>query len=80
MFPFANTWPYDIVMKDVYVAECPFCHSSNVLLPLKVNELKSIHEGKKKLLVFPCCHNKLTLVDTDRDYLLADTAIRTKQS
>ncbi|NHW37403.1 hypothetical protein [Paenibacillus aceris] len=80
MFPFANTWPYDIVMKDVYVAECPFCHSPNVLLPIKVHELKSIHEGKKKLLVFPCCHNKLTLVDTDRDYLLADTAIRTKQS
>ncbi|WP_261304598.1 hypothetical protein [Paenibacillus andongensis] len=76
MIPFANTWPYDIIMKDIYVAECPFCHSPNVLLPLKINELTSIHEGKKKLLVFPCCHNKLTLVDTDRDYLLADTAIR----
>ncbi|MEC0232086.1 hypothetical protein [Paenibacillus alba] len=76
MIPFANTWPYDIVMKDIYVAECPFCHSPNVLLPLKIHELTSIREGKKKLLVFPCCHNKLTLVDTDRDYLLADTAIR----
>ncbi|NEW08421.1 hypothetical protein GK047_20700 [Paenibacillus sp. SYP-B3998] len=78
MIPFSNTWPYEIIMKDVYVAECPFCHSSNVLLPLKIRELTSIHEGMKKLLVFPCCYNKLTLVDTDRDYLLADCPIRKK--
>jgi hypothetical protein len=63
-------------MKDIYVAECPFCHSDNVLLPLKPQELQSIHEGKKKLLVFPCCHNKMTLIDTDQDYLLSDRPIR----
>lgn len=76
MIPFANTWPYEIIMKDVYVTECPFCHSPNVLLPLKIHELESIREGKKKLLVFPCCHNKLTVIDTDRDYLLADRRLR----
>ncbi|MFC5447663.1 hypothetical protein [Paenibacillus aestuarii] len=76
MIPFANTLPYEIIMKDVYVAECPFCHSSSVLLPLKISELQSIREGKKKLLVFPCCYNKLTIIDTDRDYLLADSPVR----
>lgn len=76
MIPFANTWPYEIIMKDIYVHECPFCRSANVLLPLKPAELKLIHEGCKKLLVFPCCFNKVTLLDTDRDYLLADRPIR----
>lgn len=76
MIPFANTWPYEIIMKDIYVAECPFCQASNVLLPLKVKELQTIHEGKKKLLVFPCCYNKVTLIDTDKDYLLSDSVIR----
>jgi hypothetical protein len=76
LIPFSHTWPYEIIMKDIYVAECPFCHRDNVLLPLKLDELQSIHEGKKKLLVFPCCHNKTTLIDTDRDYLLSDRPIR----
>ncbi|MCD1259855.1 hypothetical protein B5M42_013530 [Paenibacillus athensensis] len=76
MIPFANTWPYEIIMKDVYVHECPFCSRPNVLLPLKPAELQQIHEGRKKLLVFPCCFNKVTLLDTDRDYLLADRPIR----
>lgn len=76
MIPFSQTWPYEVMMKDVYVAECLFCHSSNVLLPLKIKELKEIHEGKKRLLVFPCCYNSITIVDTDQDYLLFDRAVR----
>lgn len=76
MIPFHKTWPYDIVMGDVYVQSCPFCDHNNVLLPLKPKELKLIHEGMKKLLVFPCCHNKITLVDCDDDYLLSDTTLR----
>lgn len=75
MIPFERAWPYDVMMKDV-VASCPFCGSENVLLPLKPREIKEISQGKKKLLVFPCCHGKVTVVDADQDYLLTDTAVR----
>jgi hypothetical protein len=76
LIPFAQTLPYEVIMKDIYVTECPFCLTANVLFPLKMNELQSIHEGKKKLLVFPCCHNKVTIIDTDKDYLLSDMPLR----
>ncbi|GIP44894.1 hypothetical protein J45TS6_33530 [Paenibacillus sp. J45TS6] len=76
MIPFENTWPYDIVMGDIYVQECPFCSAENVLLPLKPKQLSLIHDGKKHLLVFPCCKNRVTLLDNDQDYLLADQRLR----
>ncbi|OAB46292.1 hypothetical protein [Paenibacillus glacialis] len=76
MIPFQNTWPYDIIMGDIYVHHCPYCAQANVLIPMKPHEIVSIHEGKKKLLVFPCCHNKITIVDTDPDYLLCDQPVR----
>lgn len=78
MIPFEKTWPYERMMDDIYVHECPFCGTSNVLLPLKPEELQLIHEGKKKLLIFPCCHHKVTVVDTDQDYLLTTQKLRRK--
>lgn len=47
MIPFNQTWPYDIIMNDIYVHECPFCQAENIILPLKPKELISIREGKK---------------------------------
>ncbi|WP_028591000.1 hypothetical protein [Paenibacillus massiliensis] len=76
MIPFSHTWPYEIVMGDIYVEQCPFCSQEHVLLPLKPKQLSAIHDGQKKLLVFPCCHNRITLLDCDDDYLLADVALR----
>ncbi|MFD0717397.1 hypothetical protein [Paenibacillus sp. GCM10027626] len=76
MIPFERAWPYDIQMKDVYVPSCPFCGQDHVLLPLKPKEIPEIKDGKKRLLVFPCCHNKVTLIDADQDYLLTDTKLR----
>jgi hypothetical protein len=76
VIPFEKAWPYDIVMKDVYVPACPFCGEENVLLPLRPRELGDIRGGRKRLLVFPCCRNKVTLVDADQDYLLTDTTLR----
>ena len=75
MIPFSNTWPYDVVGNDVYVHSCPFCGTDNVLLPMKPKELVSVREGKK-LLIFPCCHNKVTVLDSDIDYLLTDQRLR----
>lgn len=76
MIPFNQSLPYDLVMGDIYVPECPYCAKDNVLIPLKPKELPAIQAGKKKLLVFPCCGNKLTLLDCDHDYLLTDTIVR----
>ncbi|MCP1186512.1 MULTISPECIES: hypothetical protein [Paenibacillus] len=76
MIPFENSWPYDIVMGDIYVQQCPYCHANNVLLPLKPKELVRIREGKKKLLVFPCCNTSMTVIDNDSDYLLSSRPVR----
>ncbi|MBW4080930.1 hypothetical protein [Paenibacillus sp. S150] len=76
MIPFSHTWPYDIISGDMYVQYCPFCDKENVLLPMKPKELRLVHEGKKKLLVFPCCKASLTVIDTDADYLLFDRDVR----
>ncbi|RXZ84760.1 hypothetical protein EBB07_01710 [Paenibacillaceae bacterium] len=76
MIPFEKSWPYDKVMNDIYVSSCPFCHADNVLIPLRPQELADVRTGKKKLLVFPCCHQKLTVIDADADYLLTDTVLR----
>lgn len=76
MIPFQNTWPYERVMGDLYVSECPFCKAENVLLLLRPKELSHIRDGKKRLLVMPCCHGRMTIIDADQDYLLADGPLR----
>ncbi len=76
MIPFQNTLPYEMLGSDLYVLECPFCGERNVLLPLRKGELTDIRDGKKRLLVFPCCKNSLKIVDADADYLLADRKLR----
>ncbi|MDF2720389.1 MAG: hypothetical protein K0Q59_64 [Paenibacillus sp.] len=76
MIPFENTLPYETIGKDVYLIECPHCGERNVLLPLQTKDLPPIREGRKRLIVFPCCHEKMTAVDADRDYLLGDRPIR----
>ncbi|XEC93857.1 hypothetical protein AB6A23_21275 [Paenibacillus tarimensis] len=78
MIPFENCLPYDKVMSDIYIPECPFCEQENVLVPLRPSELKDIREGKKKTLIFPCCHGKVTVIDTDTDYLLTTQKLRRK--
>lgn len=76
MVPFSNTWPYETIGQDIYVELCPFCKRERILLPLKVKDLLPIQEGRKKLLVFPCCHGSFHVMDVDRDYLLADRRLR----
>jgi len=77
MIPIRNTLPYDVLMKDVVVQECPFCRASHVRLPLSPEEVKDLYGGAKKItLVFPCCCGTLRIVDADADYLLASRAVR----
>lgn len=76
MIPFANTWPYEVIRHDVYVEECPFCGTERVILPIKEGDLQAVRDGKKYLLVFPCCYGSVKVVDADRDYLLTDRKLR----
>ena len=76
MIPFENTIPYDEMMGDLFVEACPFCSKKHVLLPIKPAELQLIRDGKKRLLVFPCCHHRVTIINADQDYLLADRSMR----
>lgn len=77
IIPFRNCLPYDILMHDVYVPECPFCGRSSVLLPLKPKEVQELRGSiRKRAVVFPCCHERVQLVDADNDYLLADRPLR----
>ncbi|WP_027092190.1 hypothetical protein [Cohnella thermotolerans] len=79
MIPFRNSLPYDIQMNDVYATECPFCGQAHVRLPLKPGEVAELRGGsRKRAVVFPCCHERLQLVDADADYLLADRPLDRK--
>lgn len=79
MIPFERTWPYDLIMNDIYTPSCPFCKEENVLLPIRPEEIADIHDGKKRLMVFPCCHSRITIVDMDSDYMMATQRLRPKQ-
>jgi len=77
LIPLRNTLPYDVMMQDVVAQECPFCRSSNVRLPLTPEDVLAMYGGaRKRMLVFPCCQGTLRIIDADRDYLLANRAIR----
>jgi hypothetical protein len=72
MIPFQNALPYETIQNDLYLNECPFCQAENIIIPIKRKELQAIQEGCKRLLVFPCCHHKITIINADSDYLLAN--------
>jgi hypothetical protein len=73
MIPFGNSLPYDIVMNDIYITECPFCGQAPVRLPMKPEDIQNLRGSvRKRAVVFPCCHTRLQLIDADNDYLLAD--------
>ncbi len=77
MIPLNHSLPYDVLMQDVIAQECPYCRSSNVRLPLTPEEVRDMYGGaRKRTIVFPCCQGTLRIIDADRDYLLANRAIR----
>jgi hypothetical protein len=76
MYQFSHTWPYERVMGDLYLTECPFCGSRSVPLHLKKEAFERAKEGIKTEAVLPCCHEKLTILRIDDDYLWTDRALR----
>jgi hypothetical protein len=76
MIPFKNSWPYEKVMGDIYITACPFCEEENVITTLKDKDLKAAQKGTRKILVMPCCHGTIKIIDADNDYLLSDKPLR----
>ncbi|MGC4378709.1 hypothetical protein WD019_17570 [Fictibacillus sp. Mic-4] len=76
MSTFEYTWPYEKMMDDIYINECPFCKSGNVLTNMKQEDLELAKEGIKRLLVMPCCREKLVILKADDDYFWTEEKLR----
>ncbi len=76
MSSFSHTWPYDVLENDLFLNECPFCGASSVLISIEGEKLELAKEGFKTHVVMPCCHEKLTILSLDDDYIWADRPLR----
>ncbi|MFT8319122.1 MAG: hypothetical protein ABF651_12735 [Sporolactobacillus sp.] len=76
MLDFHHSWPYERIINDIYFEECPFCHASAVLLPLKKEAVERAFEAIKTAVVLPCCHERLIIEDMDKDYIWASVRLR----
>ncbi|MED1563446.1 hypothetical protein AJ85_18470 [Alkalihalobacillus alcalophilus ATCC 27647 = CGMCC 1.3604] len=76
VIPFVNTWPYEKQMKDIYFHTCPFCEEEHVLTNLKARDLERAKESIKTILIMPCCHEKMTILEADDDYFWTDQRLR----
>lgn len=74
--PFSHTWPYDLLMKELYFSECPYCGESNVRIPNGQSKLARAREGLRTELHMPCCHETLRALGADDDYFWADEPLR----
>ncbi|TLS38844.1 hypothetical protein [Pseudalkalibacillus caeni] len=79
MLSFEHTWPYEKMMDDIYIQECPFCKEENVLTPMTKREFSEASEGIKTRLIMPCCHGKMTILNADSDYFWTEEPLRKQQ-
>ncbi|WEG13782.1 hypothetical protein PU629_05290 [Pullulanibacillus sp. KACC 23026] len=73
---FSCSWPYDWMQGDLFFQDCPFCDESSVLVVTEAEKMKLAREGFKTHVVMPCCHEKLTILQIDDDYVWADRPLR----
>ncbi|MGO4888937.1 hypothetical protein ACJ2A9_14370 [Anaerobacillus sp. MEB173] len=76
MIPFENTWPYERVVNDIYIDQCPYCEQESILTPMKKSDLERAKEGIKTILIMPCCHHRMTILEADDDYFWTDEKLR----
>jgi hypothetical protein len=76
LLDFHHTWPYERVANDIYFEECPFCHESPVLIPIKKKAVDNAFEGIRTHIVMPCCHEKIVVASMDQDYVWATRVLR----
>ncbi|WP_022794140.1 hypothetical protein [Marinococcus halotolerans] len=77
--PFENTWPYDKIGEDIYINECPYCGSRNILTAMKVKDLEWAKEEIKTYINMPCCHKRMHIVFADEDYLWTTEPLRRRE-
>ncbi|SDH62682.1 hypothetical protein SAMN05192534_10874 [Alteribacillus persepolensis] len=76
LIPFENTWPYEKLGNDIYIEKCPYCSEDHVLTDLKVDDVEEMKDEVKKLLVMPCCHANMTIIQADDDYFWTTEPLR----
>ena len=76
MSSFSRSWPYDWMQGDLFFHECPFCGASSVLIATDREKMGLAKEGFKTHVVMPCCHEKLTILSMDEDYIWSDRELR----
>ncbi|WP_018921840.1 hypothetical protein [Salsuginibacillus kocurii] len=76
LIPFENAWPYERMIEDIYLSECPKCGSEQVLTHMRPEELQHALEGIKTKLILPCCHNHLIIAQADEDYFWTTESLR----
>lgn len=76
MLDFHHSWPYERVMSDIYFEECPFCHRSPVMIPIRKKAIEGAFEGIKTHIIMPCCHEKIVIESMDGDYIWTTQALR----
>lgn len=76
LIPFENTWPYENVMNDIYMLECPYCHERNILTNMKKKDVERAKEGIKTIVIMPCCRSKMVVLEADEDYFWTDQKLR----
>ncbi|MCD8511033.1 MAG: hypothetical protein LRY73_15005 [Bacillus sp. (in: Bacteria)] len=74
--PFDHTCPYEKQMGEIYIGECPYCKSSNVLTHMKEESLEKAKDGVKQRLNMPCCLKTMTILEADEDYFWANEKLR----
>ncbi|SDZ60409.1 hypothetical protein SAMN05421736_12069 [Evansella caseinilytica] len=74
--PFEHTWPYEKQMGEIYLSECPYCKTSNVLTHMKASSLELAKEKVKQRLNLPCCLRTMTILEADDDYFWTDEPLR----
>ena len=76
VLPFGHSWPYERLMGDIYFHTCPFCGADNVLTNMKKRDLENAKEGIKTIVIAPCCHGKMTVLEADDDYFWTEEKLR----
>ncbi|WP_179295609.1 hypothetical protein [Bacillus sp. FJAT-45350] len=80
ILPFNHSWPYEKMMGDIYFRHCPYCEEENVLTGMKKRDFENAKDGVKTLLIMPCCHGRLTIIEADEDYFWTQEELRKRGS
>ncbi|MBU9722124.1 MULTISPECIES: hypothetical protein [Bacillaceae] len=74
--PFDHTWPYEKQMGEIYLHECPYCGTNNVLTHMALDSLELAKDKVKQRLNLPCCRKTMIILEADEDYFWTNESLR----